>query len=403
MMTTLDRYFLVGFVRNFLIMLFSLLGLYVVVDLFMNLNDFTKGKSGVLSIAQHVFGYYSAQVSLIFDRLDKLIVLAAAMFTVSWMQRNNELLPQLSAGVPTRRVIRPVLLGVIVTSFLAPLNSEFYIPRVAEQLTVSRDDADFRKPMQVRGAFDPNTKEHITASTAVRASRTPEALASGAIRIEDYATLLNFEYTSSSERGSEMLHLSAAKAVYIPAGAKGEKLSGGWKLFGATPVEPQKIYVTKEGSTGDQRVNEERWKIPDNVVFLGQGQYFVKTTELDFDGVTRRHTWHQFADTNSLWEALNKGTSAKQQLAVQFHLRLTRPLTSIILVFLGLSVILRDQNRHVFISAGLCLGTAALFYAFVEGAKYLGDQELVPAVLAAWLPVLVFAPIAFVQFDAIHT
>ena len=41
--------------------------------------------------------------------------------------------------------------------------------------------------------------------------------------------------------------------------------------------------------------------------------------------------------------------------AVLFHTRLARPLVGIILVFLGLSVILRDQNRNVFISAGMCV------------------------------------------------
>jgi len=402
-MTMLDRYFLIGFLRNFAIVLSSLLGLYIVVDLFMNLNDFTNNKSGVVGVLQHVLGYYAAQVSLIFDRLDKLIVLASAMFTVSWMQRNNELLPQLSAGVPTRRVIRPVLFGVVLASLIAPMNSEFYIPRVAEQLTVSRDDADMRKPMQVRGAFDGSTREHITAASAVRPNLTPQHSSDGAITLEDYGTLLKFEYTSSNDRGQELMHITAERAMYIPPGAAGEKHTGGWKLFAATPVEPQRIYVAKDTGSVEARTNEERWKLPENVQFLGQGQYFIKATELDFNGVTRRHTWHQFADTASLWESLNKGTTTKQQLAVQFHSRLTRPFTTVILVFLGLSVILRDQNRNVFVSAGLCLGTAALFYGFVEASKYLGDQEFIPAILAAWLPVIVFAPVALVQFDAIHT
>ena len=42
-------------------------------------------------------------------------------------------------------------------------------------------------------------------------------------------------------------------------------------------------------------------------------------------------------------------------MAVMFHMRLTRPLLGLILVVMGLSIILRDQNRNVFISAGLCL------------------------------------------------
>ena len=78
----------------------------------------------------------------------------AATFTVAWMQRNNELLPQLSAGIPTRRVIRPVLLGAAITISLAPLNQEFVIPEVADELMTARDDPEGSKAQVLMGAFD---------------------------------------------------------------------------------------------------------------------------------------------------------------------------------------------------------------------------------------------------------
>ena len=43
------------------------------------------------------------------------------------------------------------------------------------------------------------------------------------------------------------------------------------------------------------------------------------------------------------------------------------------------------------------------FSAVVYGAKYLGDLDILPAPLAAWMPALVFGPLCFVTFDAIHT
>jgi lipopolysaccharide export system permease protein len=33
----------------------------------------------------------------------------------------------------------------------------------------------------------------------------------------------------------------------------------------------------------------------------------------------------------------------------------------------------------------------------------LGDNDLISPPLAAWLPVLLFGPVAIAQFDAIHT
>jgi lipopolysaccharide export system permease protein len=90
-------------------------------------------------------------------------------------------------------------------------------------------------------------------------------------------------------------------------------------------------------------------------------------------------------------------------MAVLFHIRITRPILGMILVVLGLSVILRDQNRNVFISTGMCLVLCAVFFVAFFTCKSLGDNGYLSPPLAAWLPVLVFGPLAFAMFDAIHT
>ena len=104
-MTTLDRMFFANYLRSYLIVLTSLLSLYVVVDLFTNLDTFSQ--RGFADNLLHIGRYYSTRVSQIFDRMSEFITLLGAMFTVAWMQRNNELLPLLSDGVSTRRVETP--------------------------------------------------------------------------------------------------------------------------------------------------------------------------------------------------------------------------------------------------------------------------------------------------------
>src|SRR4029077_5945153 len=112
--------------------------LYVVIDLFTNIDSFGKAGGGFRAVVEHIVSYYGYQISLIFDRMAEFITLLAAMFTVSWMQRNNELLPQLSAGIPTRRVLRPVLIGAAITLSFGPLNQEFIIPRISNQLMIAK-------------------------------------------------------------------------------------------------------------------------------------------------------------------------------------------------------------------------------------------------------------------------
>src|SRR5438132_4824841 len=114
MLTLMDRQLIVNYVKAYLICLVSMVGLFIVVDLFTNLDNFTEGKQGFEQVMEHILQYYGMKVTQIFDRLCEAVVLLAAMFTVALLQRNNELLPLLSAGVSTRRVVRPVLLSAFV-------------------------------------------------------------------------------------------------------------------------------------------------------------------------------------------------------------------------------------------------------------------------------------------------
>ena len=136
----------------------------------------------------------------------------------------------------------------------------------------------------------------------------------------------------------------------------------------------------------------------------GVGRFFLHVREATFDRATQGQKTQAFASTATLFELMQRTDVGRMNaLAVTFHMRLTRPIVGMLLVIMGLSIILRDQTRHVFISAGLCLAMCAVFFAAVFGGKFLGTGDYVSPALAAWLPVLIFAPLSFALYDAIHT
>src|SRR5262245_18837884 len=105
----IDREMIRSYVKAYVVCLTSLLTLYVVVDLFMNLDDFAQNGRELLQVVHKIVTYYGYRSVQIFDRLCEAIILLAAMFTVAWMQRNNEQVPLLSAGMSTQRIVLPVL------------------------------------------------------------------------------------------------------------------------------------------------------------------------------------------------------------------------------------------------------------------------------------------------------
>ncbi len=364
--TTLDRMVLASFFRSYAIVWTSLISLYIVIDLFTHLDSFVNRPGGFPAIAAYIVHYYAYRVPQVFDLMAEPIALLAATFTVSWMQKNNELLPQLSAGVPTRRVIRPVLLGAAFAVALAPLNTEFVIPEVADELMRNRDDPDGSKAQILMGAFD-TSGVHLEGLAGFRRDK----------RIERFCAT----FPESSPSG--MIHVTADDAVYVPP--SDGPLTGGWLLTGVLPETfPSPL--------------------PTNLTPLSPGRCFLKTDTADFDTVSRGQTWYVYSSTPRLHEMLTGEEPRRQvKLAVLFHTRITRPIIGILLVMLGVSVILWNPSRHIILSAGLCLGIGVGYYVCVLGCKALGDSDYISAALAAWLPVMIYGPSALVAMDAIHT
>ncbi|MBP3955872.1 LptF/LptG family permease [Gemmata sp. G18] len=367
MITAIDRMFLVTFFRSYAIVLVSLISLFVVIDLFTHLDDFVNKPGGFAASVRHITVYYGNRVPELFDLLGNFMTLIAGAFTVAWMQRNNELLPLLSAGVPTRRAVRPVLLGSALTLALAPLNQQFVIPEVADQLTMQRDDPDRAKAQVLMGAYDASGI-HFEGFAGYKKDRRVDRMC----------------VTFPENSPSGMLHLTAEEAVFIPKNGD-DPLTGGWLL---TRTAPESF----EG------------KLPTNLTVLGTSRFFIKVQDADYDTVCRGGAWYVYASTTDLREMLiDPEPRRRGKMAVLFHTRVTRPFVGMLMVVFGLSVILWNPNRHVIISSGLCLLISGGLFLFVIACKYLGDQDVLPAALAAWLPVIVFGPPALVAFDSVHT
>src|SRR5262249_8654656 len=158
-------------------------------------DDFAH-QGGLAATLKHIGLYYGRQVTLIFDRLSEVIALLAAMFTVAWVQRNNELLPLLSAGISTRRGVRPVLGCACALVCINLLNQELLIPRLG--IPVAKDDPDQEKPVNVNGEFD-SKGVLLTGRTAVRKE----------LLIQDFLCTI-----PPSIAAGKLIHVQAKEAVY---------------------------------------------------------------------------------------------------------------------------------------------------------------------------------------------
>ena len=155
MLTILDRQMIYNYVKAYVFCLVSLMSLFIVIDLFINLEDFTAQRRDFGTVVQFIATYYGYKSFQIFDRLCEAVVLLAGMFTVAWMQRNNELLPLLSAGVSTRRVVMPVILCASAMMGLVVVNQEFALPHIDIWMLENRQNPEGTREADERGRQRP--------------------------------------------------------------------------------------------------------------------------------------------------------------------------------------------------------------------------------------------------------
>src|SRR5262249_53675462 len=136
--------------------------------------------------------------------------------TVTWMQRCNELVPLLSAGVSIRRVVLPVLLCAWATLGLAVANQELLIPHIAHNLQFEKDDPAGDKELPVRGAYEPNLI-HITGKTASRREQL----------------VREFQCQIPESLAGQLIYLIAQEAHYVNDGPDRR----GWELINAQPAD----------------------------------------------------------------------------------------------------------------------------------------------------------------------
>ncbi len=150
MMHTLDRYIIRNLLINFAALLAVMIGLFVVVDLIIDLDEFvqaaharqTRGGGGgfLIGLALTVVDYYGPLTLLLYVFFCGLLVVGAVGFTFTAMQRAREVTALLACGVSAYRIALPVLIvGSLLNVAALPIH-ELLIPPLASKLIRGKSD-----------------------------------------------------------------------------------------------------------------------------------------------------------------------------------------------------------------------------------------------------------------------
>lgn len=364
-MKIFDRYIAKNFLIGYCIAFCVLIGLRIVIDLFVNLDEFTEHSDlGALAVIGNIVSFYTLNSMLYFRDFAGMITVVAAAFSLGKMVRNNELVAVVASGVSLKRIISPIVLLALLLTGLLIIDQELVIPPLADKLVRSQDDLPGQETYDVWFVTDDNGSLICSQQFSVEKS----VLSKPTILTRSLTSAGIWEVTG---------RIDAEEAVYDPN-------TGWWNLENGRKTE-------KGSAQGLVQIDH----------------YASDITPKDIP-VRRKSEYKSLLSSRQLSHLAGQRTKVKDlaELYSQKHFRLTDPVINLVMLMVCLPVLVcRDpkaMKSAVMIS--FALGGVCLITSFV--CKLLA-AEMVFGVARpefwAWLPIFIFAPIAFIEFDSMKT
>ena len=123
----LDTYVTFTFLGPFALCLVGFAGLFVVVDLFANIDEFF-GQRPVFEALRVAAVYYALRLPSLLARIMPIFTVLPAVICVLRLLRSNEMCAMRASGVSERRIVLPVLYCCGVVTLLAAANQELLVP-----------------------------------------------------------------------------------------------------------------------------------------------------------------------------------------------------------------------------------------------------------------------------------
>ena len=372
MINQIDRYIAALFGKVFFVCFISVAGIYIIGDFVNNVTELVG--SGGESLIKSLAYYYSARLPWFFDISSRVITVVAGVFVVAWLHRHNELTALMAAGISRLRIVTPLILATCAVSILAAANREFGIPAVRTKLCQDVDDQTNEDGQKLIPVYDNETRILLGGKRLFPRQR----------RIEEP----EFQLPTSLHGFAQSL--AAAEAFYRP---RTDEIPAGYLLRGVK--QPKDLSRTRSRTINNRPIVLTSFE----VTGLKADECFV-ISNVSFEQLQSGHRWHRYCSTFELISGLRYHPllfGSNSRLLV--HARVVQPVLDVLLLFLGLPVIMSPQRR-VFVSVGLCVLIMAVYTTVVICSHALGIHDLISTPLAAWIPLLLFVPVAVFQSNA---
>ncbi|MBI5558570.1 MAG: LptF/LptG family permease [Deltaproteobacteria bacterium] len=123
-MKLLDRYIFKQFFMNLFLVLASLVSIYLLVDFFERIDNFTEAdKPLALAIS-----YFLLKIPFIYDQMAPVCILLAGVITLGLLSKNREQMSLNAGGISFMRIVLPIIAASVLFTILTIAAAQWLLP-----------------------------------------------------------------------------------------------------------------------------------------------------------------------------------------------------------------------------------------------------------------------------------
>lgn len=366
-MSLFDRYIFKEWAVGFALTIGVIVGILILQNMYDTLPDLIDTQAGF----KEVLYYYMLSLPAYFPAILPIAFLVSLLFSIGNLHRNNEIIAMRAAGVSLLRISRSLwFVGVVLSGLLFYLTASV-IPFTVERARTFFENLEFAQQ---------------------------EVLASG----QDVSVITNLGFDNRKDGRLWFIHSFSERA---------------WL---ATGVD---VHTRNEAGIESNRISAEEAYFDDTVgswVFLNGRELmideetgdplrirpFEEAVFPDFDeDPSLMLALHKKPKELSLFElqriistVLPEENPAVNAYLVRYYSLLAAPFSCLVVVGLAVPFAVSGVRTNPMIGVSKCLGFFLIFYVLLSVTSILGERQLIPPALAAWVPNLVMFVVAVVLF-----
>ena len=354
----IDRYIIYKFLSTYIFLITIIVVIAVIFDFNEKIDKLTQSQAPVQKI---IFDYYVNFVPYFANLFSPLFVFIAVIFFTSKLAGNSEIIAMKSTGMSFRRLLRPYMFSAALIALTTYLLGAYVIPqsnvaKVNFENRYIKKKTDITSVDNVQMQVDTGVVAYITHFDNVTKSGYGFSLD----KFEDKKLVSHLTAQSIQSDTLSDRRFSWTLRQYKIRTLKGmrEKLESGNKLDTIIIMEPKDFFYV--------RGQQETMTVPELEEFIGRQKL--------------------------------RGAAGVSTFEVEYHKRFATPFAAFILTLIGVSLSCekRKGGMGASIGAGIALSFAYILFQTVSATFAINAGW--PAMLAVWLPNLIFAVVAAVLY-----